>query len=87
MKLDCIMVDVLHAVDLGITLHIIGNIFLIYFCFVARYFRGGAIKNIEQNDFGPIFSGGTTKTKRLFRVAGFAPKDLVPSGGQAGSLF
>ena len=40
MRLECIMVDVLHTVDLGVTLHILGNIFWIFV--MARNVLGGA---------------------------------------------
>jgi hypothetical protein len=39
-RLECIMIDVLHTVDLGVTAHIVGNIFFIYA--VSRAVYGGA---------------------------------------------
>ena len=44
LSLGCLMVDVMHAVDLGVTAHIVGNIFA--FC-VRKHVFGGS--TIEEN--------------------------------------
>ena len=44
LRLECIMIDVLHTVDLGFAAHVIGNVF--NECLIARVFGG---RNIPEN--------------------------------------